>query len=52
MNFKEIGCEGVNRMKVARGRIRSLDVVNTVAKAGGFLTAIRHPGMRVKHWSI
>jgi hypothetical protein len=52
MNVKEVGCEGVNRMKVARCRIRSPDVVNTVAKAGRYLTAIRHPGMRVQHGSI
>jgi hypothetical protein len=35
-----------------RDRVRSLAVVNTVAKAGRILTAIRHPGMRVKHGSI
>jgi hypothetical protein len=52
MNFKEVECEGVNWIKVARDRVRSLAVVNTVAKAGRFLTAIRHPGMRVKHGSI
>jgi hypothetical protein len=52
MNFKEVGCEGVNWMKVARDRVRSLAVVNTVAKAGRFLTAIKHPDIRVKHGSI
>jgi hypothetical protein len=52
MNFKEVGCEGVNCIKVARDMVRSLAVVNTAAKAGRFLTAIRRPGMRVKHGSI
>jgi hypothetical protein len=52
MNFKDVGCDGVNWIKVARDRVRSLSVVNTLAQAGRFLSAIRHPSMRMKHGSI
>jgi hypothetical protein len=48
MNVKEVGCEGVKWMKVARHIVHLLAVVSIVVKAGRFLTNIRRPGMKMK----
>jgi hypothetical protein len=48
MNVKEVGCEGVNWIKVARHIVQLLAVLNTVVKAGSFLTNTRHSGMRMR----